>query len=88
MKNNSMITQVCRRDRATASITSADSSAIEISTPKYSPKKMTVIQVGEAINDNDRNRPPAAPVAIVKPPGRGGCVDPDQRDCDDPGLPL
>src|SRR5258705_13026875 len=38
-KTNSMTTQVCRRDMATASITSSNSLAIEMSTPKESPKK-------------------------------------------------
>src|SRR6266851_7828909 len=53
-------------------------------------EKKTVIRVGETINDKNCNRPQAAPVAIVKPLDRSGCVDPDHRDCDDPvqSLPL
>jgi hypothetical protein len=47
-------------------------------------EEKTVVHVGETIKHDNCNRPPTAPGAIVKPLGRGGGVDPDHRNCDDP----
>jgi hypothetical protein len=90
MKNSSMTTQVpgLQKRQRNCGHHEQQFLADRKINAEIEPEEEAVIQIGEAANDDDGNRPPAAPVAIVKP--FCGCcdIDPDHRDREDPGLPL